>query len=53
MFNIPQIASDCKKPKNIPLGTIEILPGMEMEVMESPGHTPGGLMFYFPKYNLD
>ena len=52
MFNIPQIASDCKRPKNIPLGTIEILPGMDMEVMESPGHTPGGLMFYFPKYNI-
>lgn len=52
MFNIPHIASDCKKPKNIPLGTIEFLPGMEMEVMESPGHTPGGLMFYFPKYNI-
>ena len=52
MFNIPHIAPDCKKPKNIPLGTIEILPGMDMEVMESPGHTPGGLMFYFPKYNI-
>ena len=50
MFNIPQIASDCKRPKNIPLGTIEILPGMDMEVMESPGHTPGGLMFYFPEF---
>ena len=52
MFNIPHIAPDYKRPKNIPLGTIEILPGMEMEVMESPGHTPGGLMFYFPKYNI-
>ncbi len=52
MFNIPQIAPDYKKPKNIPFGTIEILPGMDMEVMESPGHTPGGLMFYFPKYNI-
>ena len=52
MFNIPHIDNDYKRPKNIPLGTIEILPGMEMEVMESPGHTPGGLMFYFPKYNI-
>ena len=52
MFNIPQIAPDYKRPKNIPLGTIEILPGIDMEVMESPGHTPGGLMFYFPKYNI-
>ena len=52
MFNIPHIDNDYKKPKNIPLGTIEILPGIDMEVMESPGHTPGGLMFYFPKYNI-
>jgi len=52
MFNIQQITPDYKKPKNIPLGTIEILPGIDMEVMESPGHTPGGLMFYFPKYNI-
>ena len=52
MFNIPHIDNDCKKPKDIPSGTIEILPGMDMEVMESPGHTPGGLMFYFPKYNI-
>jgi len=52
MFNIPHIDNDYKKPKNIPLGTIEILPGIDMEVMESPGHTTGGLMFYFPKYNI-
>ena len=52
MFNIPQIAPDCKRPKNIASGTIEILPGMDMEVLESPGHTPGGLMFYFPKYKI-
>jgi glyoxylase-like metal-dependent hydrolase (beta-lactamase superfamily II) len=52
MFNIPHIDNDYKKPKNIPLGTIEFLPGIDMEVMESPGHTPGGLMFYFPKYNI-
>lgn len=52
MFNIPHIVPDYKRPKDIPLETIEILPGIDMEVMESPGHTPGGLMFYFPKYNI-
>ena len=52
MFSIPHIDNNYKKSKNIPLGTIEILPGIDMEVMESPGHTPGGLMFYFPKYNI-
>ena len=52
MFGIPHIHEHYKRPKNIPLGTIEILPGMDMEVIESPGHTPGGLMFYFPKYKI-
>lgn len=52
MFNIPHIDNDYKKPKNIPLGIIEILPDIDMEIMESPGHTPGGLMFYFPKYKI-
>ena len=23
-----------------------------MEILESPGHTPGGMMFYFPKYKI-
>ena len=52
MFNIPHIPTDYKKPKNISVGKVEILPGIEMEIMASPGHTPGGLMFYFPKYNI-
>ena len=52
MFNIPQIPSDYKKPQNLPLGTIEILPGIDMEIVPSPGHTPGGVMFYFPKYKI-
>lgn len=52
MFNIPHIPVDCKKSKNISGGTREILPDIEMEVFESPGHTPGGVMFYFPKYKI-
>ena len=52
MFHLPHIKDDYKKPINISKGTIEILQGLQMEIMESPGHTPGGLMFYFPKYNI-
>lgn len=52
MFNIPHIHDGYKKPKNISVGTIEILPDINMEILESPGHTPGGMMFYFPKYKI-
>ncbi len=52
MFGIPHIHDNYKKPLNLSAGTIEILPGIKMEIMESPGHTPGGLMFYFPQYKI-
>ena len=52
MFELPHIQDGYKKPIDISKGTIEVLPGIEMEIMESPGHTPGGLMFYFPKYKI-
>ena len=52
MFGIPHVHSDCKKPIHIASGNIEILPDVKMEIIESPGHTPGGLMFYFPQYKI-
>lgn len=52
IFELPHMDANCKKPINISAGEKEILPDIKMEIMESPGHTPGGLMFYFPKYNI-
>ena len=52
MFELPRINTDCKKPKNLSHGVIEILPDINMEIFDSPGHTPGGLMFYFPQYKI-
>ena len=52
MFGIPHIHDDYKKPINLLPGTVEVLPGIKMEIMASPGHTPGGLMFYFPDYKI-
>jgi len=52
MFGIPHIHENYKKPLNLSVGKIEILPDIDMEIMASPGHTPGGLMFYFPKYKI-
>lgn len=52
MFGLPHINMDYKKPKNLSCGSIEILPDIKMEIIDSPGHTPGGLMFYFPQYHM-
>jgi len=52
MFGIPHIHENYKRPLNLSCGKIEVLPDVDMEVMASPGHTPGGLMFYFPKYKI-
>ena len=52
MFGIPHIHENYKRPINLPTGTVEVLPGVQMEIMESPGHTPGGLMFFFPEYKI-
>ena len=52
MFGIPHIHKNYKKPIHLSAGNREILPGVNMEILESPGHTPGGLMFWFPQYKI-
>lgn len=51
-FGLPHIPNDYKRPRDLPVGTTEILPGVEMRIIASPGHTPGGLMFYFLHYKI-
>lgn len=52
IFDLPHITDDYKRPQNLQVGTVEILPGLTMDTWSSPGHTPGGMMFYFPKYKI-
>ncbi len=52
MFGLPHILDDYKRPSKLPVGTVEILPDIEMQIFTSPGHTPGGVMFYFPEYKI-
>lgn len=51
-FGLPRILDDYKTPQDLSVGTIEILPGIDMKIFAAPGHTPGGMMFYFPQYKI-
>ncbi len=51
-FNMPKIPSDFRRPENLTAGPREILPGVHMDVIATPGHSAGGMMFYFPEYGI-
>ena len=51
-FGLPRIPDDFKKPVNLVAGTHEILSNVKMDVFETPGHSLGGMMFYFPEYKI-
>ena len=36
------------RPTPLDLKRTEILPGMFMDIIETPGHTPGGVAYHFP-----
>lgn len=51
-FEIPLIKPDFTPPHDLPAGQYEILPGLWMRAICSPGHSAGGMMFLFPDYDI-
>ncbi len=51
-FEMPQIAGDCTPPTDITAGTYEFLPGLKMRAIAAPGHSAGGMMYYFPDFQI-
>lgn len=47
-FGLPKISLDDVRPTPLELNRTEILPGMFMDIIETPGHTPGGVAYHFP-----
>lgn len=51
-FEMPRINSDYKKPEDLSECILNILPSIDMQVIETPGHSAGGVSFYFPDYGI-
>ncbi len=51
-FGLPLIEGNYRQPTDVEAGEKEILPGLFVDVIETPGHTPGGVTYYFPDYGV-
>ena len=51
-FNLPKLSPNDKAPIDLVPGEHIILSGTKMHVFALPGHTRGGMGFYFPDYNV-
>ena len=47
-FGLPKISIDDVRPRELEIMRHEILPGLFMDIIETPGHTPGGVAYHFP-----
>lgn len=51
-FGLPKISIDDVRPRELEIMRHEILPGLFMDIIETPGHTPGGVAYYFPDESM-
>ncbi len=51
-FELPNINAGYKPFSELSVGSIEILPDIKMNVIAAPGHSAGGMMFYFPDFGI-
>ena len=47
-FGLPPITINDIRPTELDISRTEILPGLFMDIVETPGHTPGGVAYHFP-----
>lgn len=51
-FGIEHLCPHHDVPSDLVYGDIEILPNIKMSVLSAPGHSQGGVMFWFPDYKI-
>ncbi|MBQ8686509.1 MAG: MBL fold metallo-hydrolase [Alphaproteobacteria bacterium] len=47
-FGLPKISLSDIRPTTLDLSPTVVLPDVKMNIVETPGHTPGGVAYYFP-----
>lgn len=51
-FGIPRIDTATAAPTDLPPGSYEVAPGVWVDAICAPGHSAGGMMFYFPDFQI-
>lgn len=52
MFGIKRLCSHHDVPNDLDCETMEILPETKMHIIHTPGHSAGGVSFWFPDYRV-
>ncbi len=52
MFQLPNIPADYTRPTPLGAGTVKILDGLDMNIIETAGHSAGGMTYHFPDYGI-
>jgi len=51
-WELPRIPDGFVRPQGLRAGKTKILGDIDMEIIAAPGHSAGGVMFYFPEYKI-
>lgn len=52
MFDLPRLCPQHDVSSELVPGTVQVLPETNMEIIETPGHSAGSVVYWFPEYRV-